>query len=266
MYATETISLPKSSVFIRCLPAAGPGTRLVNSSLREYEMRMDKNAPFPSKSKSSSQRRTPGRPRSTTETVGRSQLMRITRELLREMPPSQVNRNEVARRAGVDPALIRYYFGNVQALMGEVTMEIWEEISTRTKKATAGLKDPESKIRARVSVLMQTLKENPHFHDLMLEHVLLPTASVNSNVQARYYNARIEEISGFVEEGVEAGIFRRVDPRFLFMSMVGMCQFYYESGVRLKGLLFEGEQVEDVAQRYTKYVADLILSGLRVKQ
>jgi AcrR family transcriptional regulator len=208
-------------------------------------------------------RRSPGRPREDVETVGREQLIRIARELLREVPPSAVNRIEVARRAGVDPGLIRYYFGTVQALMREVTMEIWEDISVRTKRATAGMKNPEEKIRARVTVLMQTMGENPHFHALMLEHVLLPTGSVKPDVQAEYYAARVDEMRGFVEEGVQAGIFHDMDPRYLFMSMVGMCQFYYESGMRLKDILFKGEPPEDVKQRYTDFVADLILAGLR---
>ncbi len=205
--------------------------------------------------------RTPGRPSDDEKSVGRDQILEMAKQLVREVPPSQISRREVARRAEVDPSLIRYYFGTVKDLMREVTLEIWNDISRRTAQAVQQLDDPEAKVRARVANLMQIMEQNPHFHALMLDNVLLPGPLVNAAGQAKYFDIRVQELNSFIEEGVEAGVFRPVDARFLFVSIVGMCQFFFESGV-LKESLFDKEETSDLSQRYASFVADLVIGGL----
>src|SRR5450432_3263821 len=54
----------------------------------------------------------PGQPASSAGSVGPEALIQLTCEMLTRIPPGDVTRAAVARHAGVDPALIRYYFKN----------------------------------------------------------------------------------------------------------------------------------------------------------
>ena len=49
-----------------------------------------------------------GRPQKDMPAVGRETLIAATRKLMKVMPPGQITRLDIARAAGVDPALIRY--------------------------------------------------------------------------------------------------------------------------------------------------------------
>jgi len=72
-------------------------------------------------------RRSKGRPVTASAGVGREALIAATRQLLQELPPEQVTATAIARRAGGDPALVRYYFGNRTKLLLEVAQQIGGE-------------------------------------------------------------------------------------------------------------------------------------------
>src|SRR4051812_40195136 len=82
--------------------------------------------PLPRKKVSRSKVASPprkGRPRLDEMDDKRAAIIRSTRALMKTIKPASITRDAVARHAGVDPALIRYYFGDRAALFREV---IWE--------------------------------------------------------------------------------------------------------------------------------------------
>ena len=81
---------------------------------------MKRKAPAPRKKKSaatSRTKRTRGRPRSGLASVGREAIVLAARQLLEKLPPHEVPNVLIARKAGVDPALVRYYFANREELL-----------------------------------------------------------------------------------------------------------------------------------------------------
>ena len=74
-------------------------------------------------SNSAPKKRGQGRPVSGENDVGRERLLAATEKLLRTMPPARVTIARIAQEAGVDPALVRYYFGNRAALLVAVVDE-----------------------------------------------------------------------------------------------------------------------------------------------
>ena len=82
-----------------------------------------------------------GRPHSAAAKVGRGALVSTTREMLRTVSPSRITLTEIASYAGVDRALIRYYFGNKEHLLIAATMEIWDELRTLSRISFSRLGD-----------------------------------------------------------------------------------------------------------------------------
>src|SRR4051812_7900415 len=68
-----------------------------------------------------------GRPDHPRNAVGREAIIAATRDLLKLKPPSALSRIEIARFAGIDSSLIRYYFGTKDALLTAVATEISTE-------------------------------------------------------------------------------------------------------------------------------------------
>src|SRR4051812_49389758 len=61
-------------------------------------------------------KRTPGRPVSAGAPDAKEAIIQAAERLLKDNLPSQVTNSMIAREAGADPALIRYYFGDRASL------------------------------------------------------------------------------------------------------------------------------------------------------
>ena len=71
-----------------------------------------------------SSRRRPGRPAGSQPGEGREALLQATRDLLAERGMPRVTVREVAERAGVQPALVNYYFGSKADLLRAVVEQV----------------------------------------------------------------------------------------------------------------------------------------------
>ena len=69
-------------------------------------------------------RRKRGRPQASQQTVGREGIIASARKLLETLPPHRVTIVMIARHAGVDPALVRYYFSGREELLFAVVENI----------------------------------------------------------------------------------------------------------------------------------------------
>ena len=82
-----------------------------------------------------------------------------------DIPPGQITRLDIARAAGVDPALIRYYFGDKSALF--VTAVSRPALKCgNVRPRTLAKRDGSRKVRRRIVVLLETLYQDPSLHHL----------------------------------------------------------------------------------------------------
>ena len=56
--------------------------------------------------------------------MGRDTIVSAARQLLEKLPPHKATISSIARKAGVDPALVRYYFGSREELLLAVIEDI----------------------------------------------------------------------------------------------------------------------------------------------
>src|SRR4051794_38852403 len=127
----------------------------------------------------SSSARGKGRPK-TRGSVGREALIAAARDALKSKPPGEITLQEVAGIAGVDPALIRYYFGQLQDLFTETATEITRELRGRLAALIAEKGSVRDKLERRIMVYLEVFRANPNYHRLIVESVHL---SNNPNQQ-----------------------------------------------------------------------------------
>src|SRR5262245_45071444 len=96
-----------------------------------------------------SAKRQKGRPHKNARSVGPEALVAVARKLLKEKPPTQITGLEIARAAGVDPALIRYYFKDRSTLFVAAAMQALSELRERHRVANVGAKSPSERLRRR---------------------------------------------------------------------------------------------------------------------
>lgn len=209
-------------------------------------------------------RRRIGRPAADAESIGREGLIETTCQLLRELPPNLITRAEVARRANVDPSLIRYYFNDRSSLLEAATERITAAFSRSLAKAAASrATTAEARVRARVNAIFDLIGEYPFFQRLFVEELSDSPSHAGDKLLRKLVLEAIADLREVVNEGVRAGELKATNLPFLFASMLGLAEFA-ATGATVLNMATQGKLDQaTAARRYRNYVGDMLVGGLR---
>jgi AcrR family transcriptional regulator len=201
--------------------------------------------------------------------VGPEALIRAARELLQRLPPAKVTRAEVARHAGVDPALIRYYFRDRESLLLAVGQQIVGEhlqrVRTRDRHGARAL------ARADPGLLHRQCRF-AFFHRVLIEEI---ARAASKPARAAFYEldqfaiGRYAEIlrDGEREHGprppTRAESLRAVDPALLHIAVGGMLSSSWRRACcsRTHSASRPSPRVTPSAE----LIADLVIDGIQCR-
>jgi AcrR family transcriptional regulator len=209
-------------------------------------------------------RRGIGRPAAGPRAVGREALINRTCELLMQLPPNRITRAEVARRMGVDPSLIRYYFRDRSMLLLAAVEKLTDQFA-RIREAEQRRADPgpEGALCARVSALLKFEITYPFFHRLLLDELMHLNAPAASRFLQQLSANAIAGYGSILESGHKQGLFRRTDSALLFLAVIGMCEFFVNGMPIVRLALGKAFDERDLSARYRDFICDLLLHGLK---
>jgi TetR/AcrR family transcriptional regulator len=216
--------------------------------------------------RSSGKHRGIGRPAAGQQTVGREALITRTCEMLMMMPPNKITRAEVARHMNVDPSLIRYYFRDRSTLLLAAVARLTAELSRLMDEELARSDlTPESRLRARVSALLKLNVTYPFFHRLMIDELV----TLDTPAAVRFVEELTRDgVAGYTEvidAGVKDGVFRRTSVPFLFLAVIGMCEFFVNGMPILRIVMGKDFDQRAISARYREFICELLLDGLKTR-
>jgi len=211
----------------------------------------------------SKNRRAIGRPAAGSQGVGRDALIDKTCDLLTELPPNLVTRAEVARHTNVDPSLIRYYFHDRSSLLIAAAEKLSVKFGVMVEEEAAKADgSPEGILKARVAAILKFETTYPFFHRLLLEEVMTSKTPAAKKLLNDLTTRGVEAYTKIVNGGTRDGSLRKVDTAFLFLAVIGMCEFFVAGMPMLKVALGGKVDPEATGARYEKFVSELLLNGL----
>ena len=210
-----------------------------------------------SSAKAIPKRRGQGRPVSGENDVGRERLVAATEKLLRTLPPARVTISRVAQEAKVDPALVRYYFGNRAALLVAVV----DRVTAHPNRSTQPKDEPVAALTEHVGRTVQLVRRAPFLHRLINEE-LNAVGTEESRARVRDMNLDLVEFYRQLLRADDGTEFNDVDPLFLYVLVLGASDFF-ASGPLARDLLPENTDMEEVTARFQKFLTELLLDGLR---
>lgn len=117
-------------------------------------------------------------------------------------------------------------------------------------------------LRAYVRGFFAFHTANPFFHRLLIEEIAQSESAAAREAFHRLNHMAIAGLRDILEEGARDGTLNEADPVLLHVAIVGMCEFFFASGVLLEDALGKGMAPHDVADRYGELVATLVLNGI----
>jgi TetR/AcrR family transcriptional regulator len=142
--------------------------------------------------------------------------------------------DEIARQAGVNKALLYYYFKDKEDLYGAVLEEVFSGLSRRVMAVleAPGL-TPRQRLMSYVEAHFDYIASAP-FYPRLVHREFMRSAGrtlspIASRIMERYGKPMYLKLSNVVREGIARGDFRNVEPEQTVTSLIGIIVFYFIS-------------------------------------
>ncbi len=153
-------------------------------------------------------------------------IIRIAEKLFAEKGFNGTSVRDIAEAAGVNIAMISYYFGSkeklMQALFEERTSGLIGRVETLLKVESL---TPFQKVELLIDDYIERLVEKQQFYKIMLHEQMLENNPVISTLLSDQKQRNAGIIEKLIKEGQEKGAFKKgIDVVFLMNTMVGIGQ------------------------------------------
>lgn len=204
-------------------------------------------------------RRSRGRPRSTQQGVGRDAIVAAAKDVLQKTAPHKATIASIARQAGVDPALVRYYFRSREELLVAVIEDILANWQFAHPPPTSG---PAARLAAHVPNMLDFALEHRSMQRLMIDECgTSKSAEVRRRV--RELNAGALHHYALLLHPERETSSSATDPIFMHVAIIGMCEFFAASLPMIMPLVPNGIGTDELVRRYKQFIVRLVLDGLR---
>jgi len=206
---------------------------------------------------------TRGRPEQTRAAILKAAVHEFAREGV-----AAARTDAIARSAGVNKALLYYYFEDKEALYQAVLDEVFTGVRAAIHQALSQPLPPRERLYAYVRAHFDYIASHPLYPRIV--HAEFLTASKDASrlrrVAKQYFRPVFAEISQVLKQGAESGEFRPVNPMHFIPSMISIIVFYFTTAPILKIVTgFDPMSSGRLAERREEIV-DFISAALFVPQ
>ena len=206
----------------------------------------------------------PGRPSGAQDQQVRRELLAVARGLFAQQGYEAVSTRTVALAAGVNPAMIHYYFGSKQGLYEAMLADAFAPLVERLSAVLASADDP-SALSQFLSLYMRTLGANPWMPPLLLREVASEKGSLRPWFIQQFASRTGGLLARLIQREQAAGRLRGdADPTLTALSLASLAIFPFvampaggeASGMRMR---------DDYLQRLIAHTEAMFLSGVATR-
>lgn len=200
----------------------------------------------------------------------RDRILTAARATFLQHGTSGARMQEIADEAGVNKALLHYYFRSKERLAEEVFRREARRLLPGVIRLFASEMPLEQKVRRIVDLYFEVLDDAPalpayllaemHYHPDRLRSFV---ASVTGGEPADQADQARAVLRRQIEEGVEAGELRSIAPDQLIAHVVSLCIFPFAARPMFRIILRGEDGYRAFLEERRTSLADFILGGLR---
>ncbi len=193
----------------------------------------------------------------------RTLLLDTASAIMREGDVVDISLSELSLRSGLNSALVKYYFGNKAGLLKALLDRDWQAIVTSVDALVQkGDMTPEAKLRRHISKVVDTFYAIPYLNRLTMRLVRESDDAEARRIADSYLSPMYRAYDALIEEGVSAGVFRKVDPQLFYFTVTGAVDRFFSVRLVLKHCFDQDTLTEELRDRYREHTVDIIMAGI----
>jgi AcrR family transcriptional regulator len=172
---------------------------------------------------------------------------------------------QIGAEAGVNSALLYYYFADKVALYHAVLARLISGLAAEGMRRLQAVTGPREAVRALVEGQVEMLLERPHLPQLLVrelvDHEAMHAKGLITEHMARLFAAVCEAIRA----GQRAGVFRSdLEPRYAAVSTISQVVYFFLARPAVGSLmgLGPGAMPDDAMRDFGRHAADFALAAL----
>ncbi len=202
---------------------------------------------------------TRGRPAESRAAI----LKAAVREFARE-GVAGARTDAIARAAGVNKALLYYYFKDKEALYQAVLDEVFTGVRAAINQALSQDLPPRKRLVAYVCAHFDYIASNPLYPRIVHAEFLRAGRDPSrlQRVAKQYFQPIFVNLAALLNEGRECGEFRPVDPIHFIPSMISVIVFYFITAPIAKVMMGRNPLSPQTLAERRAAIVDLISAAL----
>ena len=202
-------------------------------------------------------------PAQTTEpqqSVTAARLLKAAGELMTERNSIDISLSELAKKSGINAALVKYHFGSkdglLMALLARDSRSEIENLDYLMRQPIS----PTEKLKLHIGGIIRAYHRFPYLNRL-IHRMLYESSEKSAKEVSRFFAKPVFEFQRkLLEQGVEAGEFRKVDPMMFYISLIGACDHLFHGRTAMSRA--GGGVTDELRRRYVAHMTELICGGI----
>jgi AcrR family transcriptional regulator len=198
-------------------------------------------------------------PRLATDNSTAEALLDAAAALMMERDTIAVTLNDIAKKSGLNSALIKYYFGNKTGMLLALVRRVVAGSLSDLRDVVAKPVGPAVKLRMHIKGVVNSHHRHPYLHRLL--HYLLSQndEAVATALDTELIGPVVTAQKTILDEGVALGLFRSIDPTMFYFHLLGACESLFYSRALLKRAFGIDGIDRDFKNTYVTYLCDAIM-------
>jgi TetR/AcrR family transcriptional regulator len=169
----------------------------------------------------------------------------------------------IATEAGINKALLHYYYRSKDRLFEAVFIEAFGQMAPNLVKVFMSDMPFEEMIRAFVDAYISALLKFPQIPQFILHELHRNPQRIVELIKSTGINPEL--VFGKILREMELGNIRSMDPRQLMVNMLALCIFPFAARPMIQGFIFRNDSVafDRFLEERKVAVADFILNAVK---
>jgi TetR/AcrR family transcriptional regulator len=194
----------------------------------------------------------------------RDLLLATASEIMREGDIVDVSLSDLSCRSGLNSALVKYYFGNKAGLLLALLERDMADILRAVDALLGKDMEPEAKLRRHMDAVVDTFFRVPYIHRLLMRLIRESEPDEAQRLADSYLKPLLAAYERLISDGVEAGVFRAVDPQLFYFTVIGAADRFFSARLVLRHCSDTDVLDEALRDRYRAHLNDFVVAGILV--